>query len=77
MTVIADDNKCVPLPSAQPGDHFDLQLIGANKIVLTRLKSNPEPPTSVRIEKRGPFSVGVLNRPIEKPALADALSDFP
>ena len=77
MTVIADDKKCVHLPTAQPGDRFDLQVAGAGKFVLTLLDSEAARPAKVRIEKRAGFSVGVLDRPINEKALAEALNEFP
>jgi len=77
MTVVADAKKCVLLPTAQPGDRFDLQIAGEGKIVLTLLEPDPARPANVRVEKRGGFSVGVLDRPIDDQALAEALNDFP
>lgn len=77
MTVVADVRKCVLLPTAQPGDRFDLQIAGEGKFVLTRLGSDPVGPAKVRVEKRGDFSVGVLDRPIDDQALAEALNEFP
>ena len=58
MTVVADFKKCVPLPTAQPGDRFDLQIAGAGKFVLTRLESGPARPANVKVEQRDGFSVG-------------------
>jgi hypothetical protein len=73
MTVVADDKKCVPLPTAQPGDRFDLQIAGEGKYLLTQLEAAPASPSQVRIEKREGFSVGVLDRSIDERALAEAL----
>jgi hypothetical protein len=36
MTVVADNKKRVVLPSAQPGDQFDVEL-AEGKVVLTRI----------------------------------------
>lgn len=77
MTVIADRKKCVLLPTAQPGDRFDLQFAGEGKFVLTRLESGPPRPAQVRVEQRGGFSVGVLDRSMDEQALAEALNEFP
>jgi hypothetical protein len=46
------------------------------KFVLTRLESDPNQPDTVRIERRGGFSVGVLDRPIDEQLLTEALSGF-
>lgn len=77
MTVVADLKKCVLLPTAQPGDRFDLQIAGAGKFVLTKLESGPARPANVRIERRDGFSVGVLDRPMDEQALGEALHEFP
>jgi hypothetical protein len=78
MTVIADKEKRVPLPAANPGDRFDLQVTGEGKYLLTRLDSRAtDSPAKVKVEMRQGFSVGVLDRPIDEAALRDALSDFP
>lgn len=77
MTVIADAKKCVLIPSAHPGDRFDLQMNGDGKFILTLLQPDLPQPANVSIEKRGGFSVGVLDHPIDEQALADALNEFP
>ena len=69
--------KLVILPLARPGDTFDVQLAGEGKLILTRLESGAFNPAQVRIEKRGTFSVGVLDHPINDEALNAALADFP
>ncbi|MFO1460232.1 MAG: hypothetical protein U1G08_12570 [Verrucomicrobiota bacterium] len=77
MTVVADSRKCVLLPTVQPGERFELQIAGAGKFVLTRLESEPIHPVNVTIEQRGGVSVGILDRPIDEQALAEALNEFP
>lgn len=77
MTLIADDKKCVLLPAARPGDSFDLQAAGEGRFVLTRLASGSPGFATMKVEKRGGFSVGVLDHPIEQQALAEALNEFP
>ncbi len=77
MTVTADENRRVTLPSVRPGDRFDVHLSGEGKVVLTRLDPSQSEPAHVRIEKRGRFSVGVLDHPINQEALNEALADFP
>lgn len=76
MTVTADDKKRVTLPSVNPGDQFEVALAGGN-LVLTKISPATDKPAKVRIEKRGKFSVGILDRPIDEQALKEALSDFP
>ncbi len=77
MTVTADEKRRVTLPSARPGDKFDVQLAGEGKVVLTKLEPTQSETAQVRIEKRGRFSVGVLDRPINEEALKQALAVFP
>jgi hypothetical protein len=77
MTVVADNKK---LCLAKPGDRFDLQVSPEGKFILTKLE--PVRQTSaakVRIEKRGQYHVGVLDRPwpINAEALKEALAEFP
>jgi hypothetical protein len=77
MTVITDAKKRVVLPSASPGDVFDVQLAGDGRLVLTRLVPVKSKPAKVKIEKRNGYSVGVLEKPIDLAALKEALADFP
>jgi hypothetical protein len=78
MTVVADNKKRVTLRLAQPGDRFDVQVSPQGKFILTKLEPvQKTPPAKVRIEKRGAYHVGVLDRPINEEALKEALADFP
>lgn len=78
MTVVADHKKRVTIRLAKPGDRFDVQVAGDGRFVLTKLEPVREPrPAKVRIEKRGAYSVGVLDRPISEEAVKEALSQFP
>lgn len=78
MTVVADSKKRVTIRAANPGDRFDVQAAGEGRFVLTRLeRGSSAPQAKVRIVKRGKYSVGVLDRPIDERALAAALRDFP
>ena len=78
MTVTADNKKRVTLRLAKLGDRFDVRVAGDGQFILTRLEPvRPVRPAKVRIEKRGPYQVGVLDRPIDEKALAEALAEFP
>jgi hypothetical protein len=78
MTVIADNKRRVTLRLAKPGDRFDVQVSGEGKFILTKLEPVQQSrPAKVRIEKRGQYHVGVLDRPIDERALREALADFP
>jgi hypothetical protein len=76
MTVIADNKKRVTLPT-KPGERFDLQSVGQDKFVLTRLAPVPARPASVKIQKKGGFTVGKLDHAINETALQEALAEFP
>jgi hypothetical protein len=77
MIVTADARKCVFLPGARVGESFDLQIAADGKLVLTRLASVQPISATVTVENRNGFSVGVLDRPIDEQALAEALDEFP
>ena len=77
MTVTADSKKRVVIPLASPGDRFDVKSSGSGEIVLRLLEPVQERPARVRMEKRGKFTVGVLDRQINERALREALDDFP
>ena len=78
MTVVADDRRRVTIRLAKPGERFRVQVAGEGKYVLTRLESaHKSRRAKVRVEKRGLFSVGVLDRPIDEKAMMAALREFP
>jgi hypothetical protein len=78
MTVVTDNKKRVTLRQAKPGDRFDVQVVSDGNYILTKLEPvQPRGPAKVRIEKRGPYHVGVLDQPIHEAALEDALAEFP
>ena len=63
---------------ASPGDRFDVRVSPEGKFILTKLEPVQEiPPAKVRIEKRGRYHLGVLDRPINEEALKEALADIP
>ena len=77
MRVVADARKRVTLPSANPGDSFEIQTSGKGTFILIRLETAPPRRARVKVEKRGRFSVGVSNQPIDEQALKEALAEFP
>ncbi|MDB6031291.1 MAG: hypothetical protein JWM16_1629 [Verrucomicrobiales bacterium] len=77
MTVVADSEKRVLLPVAQPGDSFDLRVAPDGTLMLFRLAQAPSMPAVVKVELRNGFSVGVLDQPIDEEVLKQALDDFP
>ena len=76
MTVRADSRKRVVLP-CNPGDTFDVRKAGSGTIVLRLMEPAQERPAKVRIEKRGGFSVGVTDAPINEAAIKELLDEFP
>ena len=77
MTVTADSKRRVIIPSARPGDLFEIQTAGEGKVTLTRLEPVRQRPNRGRFEKRGKYSVLVTERPISLDAIKEALADFP
>lgn len=76
MTVIADNKHRVTIP-AKPGDRFDVQAFGNDKFILTRLEPAQRRPATVKLIKRGGFTVADTNQEINPAALKEALSEFP
>ncbi len=76
MTVIADNKKRVTLPT-KPGERFDLQALGKDKFILTRLAPVQTRPASVKLQKQDGFTVGRLDHAINGAALQEALAEFP
>lgn len=76
MTVVADNKKRVTLPT-KPGERFDLQALGKDKFILTRLAPVKVRPAKVTFKKKGGFTVGKLDHPIDPVALQEALAEFP
>lgn len=76
MTVIADNKKRVTLPT-KPGERFDLQSVGQDKFVLTRLAPVQVRPAKVIFKKVGGYTVAETNHPIDLEAINRALEEFP
>ena len=73
MTVTADAKKRVVVPSAEPGDRFDVRL-SEGKVVLTRLE--PAKP-SVRYSHRDGLLLARTDQPITWEQTRQALDEFP
>ena len=71
MRVTVDENKRVVLPMARLGDSFQIQMPTDGTFVLTRVEPASSDLAKVKVEKRGEFTVGVLDRPIDEQALAE------
>jgi hypothetical protein len=74
MTVTADDKKRVTLPT-RPGAGFDVQAIGEDKFILTRLE--PVQPTRVRLVKRHGCTLAAGPRKIIQTKTRKLLDQFP
>jgi len=78
MTIICDAKKRVVLPGSKPGDCFDVRRLDSERLMVVRLKPAEAKPNKVRFEKRGRFTVGVVDAPpITHEAIAEALEEFP
>ena len=76
MTVITDNKKRVTLPT-KPGSRFDLQAVGKDKFILIRLEPVKLRQSRVTFRKKGGYTVGKLDHPINNEALREALAEFP
>ena len=76
MTVIADNEKRLGLPQAQPGGRFGVQVC-ANGFVLRKLESVSPGPAKVKFIKRDGFTVAMADQPMDEDALREALANFP
>jgi hypothetical protein len=76
MTVVADNKKRVTLPT-QPGERFDVQVVGNDKFILTRLAPVKVRPARVTFKKVGGYMVAKTDQPIDVDAIHRALDEFP
>jgi len=76
MPVTADEKKRVVIPSARPGDRFDIQVTSEGKIVLTRLELADEP-DNVRLVKKHGYTVARGTKPITDEQVRKAMDEFP
>ena len=76
MTVVADNKRRVTLPT-KPGERFDVQTLGDEKFILTRLAPVSTRPAKVTFKKVDGYTVGELGHAINEAALKAALAEFP
>jgi hypothetical protein len=77
MTVTADSKQRVMLPSARPGDLFQVQDAGEGRFLLTKMAPVEDRPPGGRLEKRGQYTVLVGGKSVSDEVLEAALADFP
>jgi len=77
VKVTADNKRRVVLPTARPGDLFEVSISGEGRFTLTKLEPVTEQNTPVHFEKRDGFTVGVSQKPITQESIRAALDDFP
>jgi hypothetical protein len=76
-TLKADNRSRVKLPQVKPGQVFCLECPRDGQFVLTRVRKEDAAPNKVRFEKRGGFTVGVPERPVDPELLKQELAEFP
>jgi hypothetical protein len=76
-TLTVDDSKRIRLPDAKPRQVFAYTNHADGSITLTRVEPVGGRPAHVKLEKRGKYTVGVLDRPINEEAFKQALEEFP
>jgi hypothetical protein len=78
MTVTVDAKKRIVLPGGEPGDRFDVTRLDSERVLIVRLLPADSKPNRVRFEKRGRFTVGVVDAaPVAREVIAEALEEFP
>ena len=75
MTVIAHNKKRVTLPT-RPGERFDLQAIGEDKFILTRLVP-AESAERIRLVKKHGYTVAIGKHRISQTDVREFLDEFP
>ena len=76
MTVICDNKKRVTLP-AKPGSRFDLQAIGEDQFVLTRLEPVEPKRARVTFTKVNGRTVASTGKMVSLETIQKALAEFP
>jgi hypothetical protein len=76
MIVTTDEKKRVIIPSARPGERFDIQLTPEGNVVLMRLGATEEHKT-VRLVKKHGYTVARGAHPITQEQVRRALDEFP
>lgn len=77
ITTKTDNRKRAVIPVAKPGQAYDVRENADGTITLTPLAPKRRTPRILRLEKRGEYTVGVLDMPIDAEALKEAIEDFP
>ena len=78
-TIAVDKYQRLRLPDVKGGQRYVYENKGNGVLVLTEVKpvEIEERPAKVRFEKRGRYTVGVTDRPINMLELEKALKEFP
>lgn len=76
-TLTVDDYNRVRLPDVKPRQVFAHEKEAGGRIILTPVEPVELKPAKVRLEKRGRYTVGVVDREINEGAIKEALVDFP
>lgn len=76
MTVTTDEKKRVVIPTAKPGDRFDVQVTQEGRVVLTRLEL-ADKPDHVRLVKKHGYTLARGTRAITQEQVRKALDEFP
>lgn len=77
ITTKTDERKRAVIPVATPGQSYEVRPNADGSITLTPLRPVRLTPKLLRLEKRGEYTVGILDAPIDPDALKEALEDFP
>jgi hypothetical protein len=80
ITTKADVRKRVVIPHVKPGHVYAIERYPDGSFTLTEVKpvkKSEDRPVKVRLEKRGRYTVGVTDKPINMEVVNELLKDFP
>jgi hypothetical protein len=76
MTVVANEHGMVPIPSAKPGEEFDLEITERGSFILVPVRAEAIHAEGT-IEKVNGFTVGKVNHPVDQRIVAELSRNFP
>jgi hypothetical protein len=79
-TVSADKYQRIRLPDVKGGQKFAYENHGNGFLTLTEVKPVEQPkarPSKVRFVKRGRYTVGESDRPVDMSVIKELLAEFP
>ena len=77
MTITIDEKRRASLGSEfKPGDSFRREVHG-NTVIFRKVEVSPNKKSVARFEKRGRYTVGMLDHTLDKEKIKEGLAEFP